>query len=103
MELSPFSYKLGKKTVSRLIDSVKEFSGDEALAAISPYLISRDCRDVEQAVTLYFSWHSIKWIYEPKGPPPTTKASVLAKALCGKEGLPLDDTELEKITEEVEE
>ena len=100
MELSPFSYKLGKRTVSRLIESVKEFSGDDAIAAISPYLVSKECRDVEQVLGQYFAWHSIKWIYEPRGPPPTTKAAVLAKALCGKEGLPLDDTELEEMARE---
>ena len=101
MSFDPFSYRLGKKTVERLVGSVKEFSGDDAIAAISPYLSSKDCRKVEEVVSLYFAWHSIKWIYEPRGPPPSTKARVLAAALCG-EGVPLDTEALNELAREEE-
>jgi len=99
LSFDPFSYKLGKKTVERLVESIKEFTGDSSFAAISPYLSGNECRKVEEAVTLYFAWHSIKWIYEPRGPPPSTKARVTATALC-REAVPLDTSSLEEMARE---
>jgi len=99
LSLDALSYKLGKKTIDRLVKSVNEFSGDKALSAISPYLTRRECMELRNAVLQYFVHHSIKWIYEPKGPEPSTKALIVVTALCG-EGLPLDTELLEELSTE---
>ncbi|MEM3948250.1 MAG: hypothetical protein QXM76_01480 [Zestosphaera sp.] len=103
MSLDPLSYKLGKKTIDRLIKSMYVFSADKPLSAISPYLTSKNCVELKQAILLYFTHHTIKWIYEPAGALPSAKAMMIISALCG-EGLPLDTQFLEELsTEELKE
>jgi len=98
LSLDALSYKLGKKTIDRLIKSMYVFSADKPLSAISPYLTSKDCGELKQAILLYFTHHTIKWIYEPAGALPSAKAMMIISALCG-EGLPLDTQFLEELSE----
>lgn len=44
------------------------------------------------------AWEGLRWAYRPRGPPPSTRYSVLLEALC-REGVPSEEEILKALEE----
>lgn len=97
------SYKLGKRSVERLVEALRMvMCGDprkmcDELAELAGF-ISRvdDCSSLEEMLELYFAWESLKWAYSPRGRPPSVKKRLVREVLC-RAGIPLDEEFLAEI------
>ncbi len=103
MSFDVYSYRLGKRSVDRLVERLSRVLGDEATAELAGILAgARDCQDVEQRLDFYFAWQSLRWAYEPSGLPPSAKKEMLVAAIC-REGIPVDEEFLEALSRPGEE
>ncbi len=85
------SYRLGKRSVEKLVERLKRILGDDEVAELAGILVgARDCWELEERLRPWFAWKSLAWAYSPRGPPPSAKLQVLLEAVC-REGLPVDE------------
>ena len=98
MELRAYDvYRLGKRSVDRLVERLKRILRDEEVAELAGILVgARDCAELEDRLRPWFAWKSLAWAYSPEGPPPSAKMQVLLEAVC-REGLPLDEEFLREV------
>ncbi len=100
------SYELGKRSVDRLVRSLRQvMCGDPAkpcdeLSELAPYLAgAQDCSSLEDMLDVYFAWESLRWAYRPRGRPPSVKKRLIREVLC-RSGIPLDEEFLRKLAQE---
>ena len=97
MSFDYVSYRLGKKSVDRLVERLRRIVGDQDVAELAGILVgSRDCGELEDRLRPWFAWKSLAWAYSPSGPPPSVKMQVLLEAVC-REGLPVDEEFLREL------
>ena len=91
------SYRLGKRSVDRLVERLKKvLKDDEAAELVGVLAGARDCDAVEERLRPWFAWKSLAWAYSPAGPPPSVKMQLVLEAIC-KEGVPLDEEFLREL------
>ena len=63
------SYRLGKRSVDKLVERLGRILGDRDTAELAGLLVgARGCGEVEERLRGYFAWQSLKWAYSPPGP-----------------------------------
>ncbi len=98
MGFDVYSYRLGKRSVDRLVERLRRILGDDVTAELAGILAgARDCDEVEMRLDGYFAWLGLRWAYEPSGLPPSQKKEILMAAIC-REGLPVDEEFLEALS-----
>ena len=104
MSLAPFeAYRWGKRSSEKLVRALRlalcgsEDKPCDVLSELAPFLQGAgDCDELEEALDVYFAWHSLRWAYSPAGPPPSTKKRIVLRVLC-REGIPLDEDVLREV------
>ncbi len=93
------SYRLGKRSVDKLVERLGRILGDEVTAELAGLLVgARDCRDIEERLGGYFAWQSLKWSYSPRGLPPSEKMRLVLAVVC-REGIPVDEDFLRELSQ----
>ena len=98
MSFDYHSYRLGKRSVDRLVERLRRVLGDDEAAELAGILVgARECGELEERLRPWFAWKSLAWAYSPRGPPPSVKMQLLREAVC-REGLPVDEELLQELT-----
>ena len=79
-----------KETDERLERAIRELVGDENIAALVMSLKGRRCSEVEEALGDLWPYVSLRWVYHPRGPPPSLVFKTLVRALCKEEPSVID-------------
>ena len=75
---------------------------DDPLAELGPYLQGPDnCGRLRENLEGYFAWKGLAWAYDPEGPPPSEKETLVIEVLC-RSGIPVDEELLEKLARGLE-
>lgn len=98
MSLSVYdAYRWGKRSSEKLVRALRlalcgsEDKPCDVLSELAPFLQGASgCDELEVALDVYFAWHSLRWAYNPTGPPPSAKKHIVLRVLC-REGLPVDE------------
>ncbi|BBC20955.1 hypothetical protein [Aeropyrum globular virus 1] len=93
------SYRLGKRSIDRLVERLGRILGDEVTAELAGLLVgARDCGEVEERLQGYFAWQGLRWAYSPRGLPPSEKMLLLMAVVC-REGIPVDEDFLKEMSQ----
>ena len=93
------SYRLGKRSIDKLVERLGRILGDKVTAELAGLLVgARDCGEVEERLRGYFAWQSLKWAYSPSGLPPSEKMRLVMAVIC-REGIPVDEDFLKELSQ----
>ncbi len=94
-------YRWGKRSAEALKQALRRFLERGDVSELAPYLTAPrrgDCEELKESMAGLVAWEGLKWAYRPRGPPPSTRYSVLIEVLC-REGVPSEEEILKALEE----